>query len=422
MQKKRVFYGWWIVLATSLIHFWGAGIFFYSFTAFFNPLVQEFRWSYTATSFASSFRSLESGIAAPVVGFLTDKFGPRRLILIGSVWAGIGCMLLSRIDSLWSFYATFIFLSIGSSMMFPLPGWAAVTNWFSRKRGTAMGILMAAIGLSGVLIPLVNWFITQYGWRATFIIAGAGMWVIGIPLSLVVRHRPEQYGYLPDGAERPGKEIEREASQRQTHLDREDSGSDVRQATKTRAFWILAIVATASAIATHAVAVHIMPYLISIQMPREIASAIAASVVISSVAGRLGFGWLGDRMDKRYLLASALFLQALGLLIFAYTNSVAYAIVFLALFGPGFGGVITLRLAIQVDYFGRKAFGSIQGVMQAIHMVGSILGPVFAGWIYDIRSSYQWAWLVLTIIIFLSIPLIVTLKPPKEQMSLSESL
>ncbi len=100
MWEKRIFYGWWIVLATSIIHFWGAGIFYYSFTAFFNPLVEEFHWSYAATSFAMSFRSLETGVAAPIVGFLTDKYGARKLILIGSILAGIGSMLLSRIGSL----------------------------------------------------------------------------------------------------------------------------------------------------------------------------------------------------------------------------------------------------------------------------------------------------------------------------------
>ena len=420
MRKNGLFYGWWIVLATSLIHFWGSGIFFYSFTAFFNPLVQEFKLSYAATSLASSFRSLESGIAAPIVGFLTDKFGPRRLILTGAVLAGTGFLLLSRINSLWSFYAIFIFLSIGASLMFPLPGWTAVTNWFSRKRGTAMGILVAAIGVSGILIPLVTWLIAQHGWRATFIIAGIGMWVIGIPLSLVVRHRPEQYGYLPDGEERLRKKNETEGRQRQPQLDGEGSGFGVRQATKTRAFWMLALATTGSNAAVFAVAVHVMPCLISVQMPREVASSIAASLVVSSVAGRIGFGWLGDRIDKRYLLASALLLQTLGLTIFAYTRSVMYAIGFLALFGPGFGGVITLRLAIQGAYFGRKAFGSILGVTHGIQIVGTILSPVFAGWIYDVRGSYQLAWLALAIIAFISIPLVLTLKPPKEQVPLSD--
>ncbi|MFC2041551.1 MFS transporter [Chloroflexota bacterium] len=416
MRRKGIFYGWWIVLATSLIHFWGGGIFSYSFTAFFNPLVREFHWSYAATSFAASFRSLESGIAAPIVGFLTDKFGARRLILSGAVVVGIGFILLSKINSLWSFYAAFIFLSVGASMMYPLPGWTAVAHWFSRKRGIAMGILVASMGASGVLIPVVNWLIAQYGWRATLVVAGIGMWVIGIPLSLVVRHRPEQYGYLPDGEERPIEGGVTPVTQKQPHFNGADAGFSVRQVAKMRNFWILTLVATASSAAIHAVQLHVMPALISVQISREIAASVAASLVLSSIVGRLGFGWLGDRIDKKYLLVSALLLQVLGLIIFAYTRSLAHAIAFLALFGPGYGGVVTLRITIQGEYFGRKAFGSVQGLMQGVHVVGAIFSPVFTGWIYDMQGSYQLAWLVLAIVVFLSIPFALALKPPKENM------
>jgi len=136
-----IFYGWWVVLATSLIHWWGAGTFFYSFTAFFNPLVEEFGWSYAAVSFAASIRNIEGGIASPLVGWAADRVGARRLLLAGSVLSGAGFVLLSRIQTLSGFYLLFIFLSIGSSLLFPIPGWAAVTNWFVRKRGTAISIL-----------------------------------------------------------------------------------------------------------------------------------------------------------------------------------------------------------------------------------------------------------------------------------------
>ena len=416
MQKKGIFYGWWVVVATSLIHFWGAGVFGLGFTAFFTPLVREFQWSYAATSFAASFRSLESGIAAPVVGFLTDRFGARRLIVMGVVLAGLGCMLLSRINSLWSYYATFVLVSIGLSMAFPLPGFTAVTNWFSRRRGIAMGIVTAALSAGGVLIPLITWLITRYGWRETLVIIGIGWWVLGIPLSLMVRQRPERYGYLPDGEQRLRKEIDTQVRCEQSCLDGDGSGFGVREATKTRSFWILALVSTFSSVAISAMHLHVMPALISIQMPPEVASSVAALLWVTGVPGRLGFGWLGDRMDKRYLLASALLLQALGLLVFAYTNNLVHAIVFLILFGPGSAAAITLRLAMQAEYFGRKAFGSIMGVMQGIHMVGTMLGPVFVGWIHDVRGSYQWAWLPIAMIVLLSVPLALMAKPPKEQM------
>ena len=118
---NRVFYGWWVVLATSVIHLWGAGTFYYSFTAFFNPIVEEFGWSYAATSFAASIRSIEGGIASPIVGFAADRFGARRLLFMGSILTGLGFILLSQIHSLWSFYLLFVFLSIGSSVFLGAP-------------------------------------------------------------------------------------------------------------------------------------------------------------------------------------------------------------------------------------------------------------------------------------------------------------
>jgi len=201
---------------------------------------------------------------------------------------------------------------------------------------------------------------------------------------------PEQYGYLPDGEKPRGKAFDVETEKRQSRLEGQDASFSVKRAIKTRTFWILAVVVTVAGAATNAVGLHVMPYLISVQIPQEAAGFIAASLAVSSVVGRLGFGWLGDRSDKRFLLVFALLLEALGLIIFAYTNSLASGIAFLVLFGLGTGGTVTLRLTIQGDYFGRKAFGSIQGVLMAIHTVGTIITPVLVGWVYDVQGSYQW--------------------------------
>ena len=413
MFVKRIFYGWWIVLATSLIHLWAAGTFYYSFTAFFNPIVQECGWSYAAVSFAVSLRSMEGGLASPIVGFAADRYGARRLLFLGSILSGIGSILLGYVNSLWSFYLFFIFLSIGSSLLFPVPGWTAVANWFVREGGMAMGILSASIGVGGVLIYVVNWFIGLYGWRDTFIIIGIGMWVIGIPLSLIVRSRPEPYGLFPDG-ERPSQSPP--SNPKRTMVGdqpRDAEGFNVSQAMKTRAFWLIALIMIISSASVHAVMVHVMPHLISLEFSREMASLVASLFVLVSVAGRFGLGWLTNRMNNRYLLAVGLFMQASGLLLLGGAQTLWHAILFIILFGPGYGGIITIRLTLQVEYFGRRAFGTIQGIMMALVIIGTMSGPLLAGMYYDLYGSYRLVWYIMAAMVLASIPLALKAKPPQ---------
>ncbi|MBI2865923.1 MAG: MFS transporter, partial [Chloroflexi bacterium] len=343
---RGIFYGWWIVLATAFINFWGAGAFNFSFTAFLRPMVQEMGWSYAGISVAMSLRSLEGGIMSPTVGYLTDKIGPRRILLAGAFLAGASAILLSRIGSLWAFYTLFVLLSMGFSMMMPVPGATAIAHWFSRKRGTALGLSSAAYGASGVLIPLIAWIIAQHSWRTAFVVAGVGMWAIGIPAALMVRHRPEPYGLLPDGDSlSSGQGNTRSLVGK--GLTHEEDGLSVRQAVRTRAFWMISMVATVSGVGLSVMSLHVMPSLLSVNIPLVTAGFIASLFPLASIPGRIGFGWLGDhidRIDKRHLLTVAVLLNVLGLLIFAFSHTVPLAVLAMTLFGVGFGGVNTLRV------------------------------------------------------------------------------
>ncbi len=413
---RNVFYGWWIVLATSLIHFWGAGTFFYSFTAFFNPLVETFGWSYGATSVAASIRSIEGGIASPLVGIATDRFGARKLLFFGSLVSGLGFVLFSRIDSLPAFYAVFLLLSIGSSFLFPVPGWTAVAGWFIQRRGTALGILSAAIGLGGGLIYVVNALIAQYGWRTALVVIGVGMWVVGIPCSLVVRHRPEPYGLTPDGLPstvHPG------TSSPPTAPSGPEEEFTLGKAMRTRAYWGIALAVTVAAGTVHAVMVHVMPHLLSVGFTRQGASLAAALVVFVSVVGRFGMGWLSNRVDSVKLLVTAFVLQTLGLLCLAAGDNLWWVIAFVATFGPGYGGAVTLRLTLQAKYFGRAAFGAIQGSLMAVMMAGTITSPLLTGICFDHLRSYHWAWIVMAGCNLAVIPLLLRIKPPPPSLSAS---
>jgi len=384
---KNIFYGWWIVLACSLIGLYVGGTVVFGFTAFFEPIRKEFGWSYTQISLAASLRGLEMGIFSPVVGVLVDRFGPRKLMLWGTITVGFGLILLSLTQSLAMFYAAFLLLAFGAGGCTAVVTMTAVANWFRRKVGLALGLLGSGFGAGGLMVLLIVVLIELYQWRSTLIILGLGMWAVGIPLSLVVRDRPEHYGYLPDG--------EVSSPHVQAH-DLQDKGVEIglRQALKMRSFLYLNITEFIRLMALMAVFTHVMPYLASVGMPRPTAGLVAGALPLIGIIGRFGLGWLGDVFDKRHVLAVAIGLISLGLLAFSYVD-VRWVIVPFLLFLPlGHGGSMVVRGSIVREYFGRDSFGKMMGIMMGSGSLGGIIGPTLAGWAFDTAGSYRPIWLV----------------------------
>jgi OFA family oxalate/formate antiporter-like MFS transporter len=388
LMTKKTFYGWWIVGACFLIGLYKSGIVFYGFTAFIEPIKRELGWSYTQISFAASLRGLEMGVFAPLVGFLVDRFGARNLVLCGTITAGFGLILLSLTNSLATFYMAFLLLGFGSCACGGVVFMAAVANWFRRRVGIAMGIRSAGFGTSGLMVPLIVLLITLYDWRIALIILGLGMWGIGIPLSFVVRNRPEQYGYLPDGEVVNDTITEYEIQQKEVTVG-------FRDALKSKAFLYLNLVEAVRMMALTAVVLHIMPYLGGLGISRTTAGLVAAAIPLFSVIGRFGFGWVADLFDKRNVMAAAYLLMGTGVLILCYAKAAWAIILFLGFFSPGYGGINVLRGAILREYFGRDSFGKILGIIMGSASIGGILGPTLAGWVFDTFGTYHIIWLVL---------------------------
>ena len=197
---KKIFYGWWIVLASFLILSFTSMTGSYGLSLFYKRLIDYFGWSRTALAGAISLSRLETGFLAGVEGFLVDKFGARRMVLIGIVLSSIGMILLSLIQSLLAFYLVFVILiTFGRSLSSMVAIDTTIANWFIRRRGTAFGLLRTAVAVGAAGVIIVAWFIDQYGWRTTFVAIGIATFILGIPTALVIRHRPEHYGLLPDG-------------------------------------------------------------------------------------------------------------------------------------------------------------------------------------------------------------------------------
>ncbi len=401
---KGIFYGWWIVAASFFIALYIGGAIFFGFTAFFEPIVQEFGWSYTAVSIGVALRGLEMGILAPLIGFLVDRFGSRKLVLFGVITVGFGLILISQTQSLVTLYAGFLLLSLGAGGCASVVLFTAVANWFRRNIGKALGIAACGFGAGGLIIPLVPWLIDAYGWRTALVILALGMWAIGIPLALVIRDKPEQYGYLPDGGVMSAITLS-------SQTEPEEIENSFVEVIKGRTLWFIGLAEAMRWIILTAVVVHIMPYLTSIGVSRANAALVTAAIPLVSLIGRFGFGWLGDTFDKRYLMAITYGLTGLGMLALSYSSVWLVMFLFLICFPLAHGGGVTLRGAMMSEYFGRSSFGKALGTIMGISSIGGILGPILAGWTFDTRGSYQLIWLVFCGLTIISVAIILMVKP-----------
>jgi sugar phosphate permease len=406
----RIFYGWWIVLACFLISLYAGAIIHYGFTAFFDPLVREFGWSYTQISFAMSLRGVEMSFMSPLIGFLVDRYGSRRLAFCGVITIGLGFVLLSYTQSLWLFYGSILLIALGGGGCAAVVFMRVVTHWFRRKIGLALGITSSGFGASGILLPSVVWLIDDFGWRTAVVIMGVVMWIIGIPLAFIIRNTPEACGLQPDG----GKGY----SQVKVGPDRsagEEDEVSFWDALKDKAFLFISLCEGIRMMALAAVVAHIMPYLNLLNVPRTTAGWIAGFVSILSIAGRFGFGWFSDFFDKRHVAAFSFSMMSLGMFALCYVDALWAMILFLVLFPAGFGGAITLRGVLLREYFGLKVFGRLLGIVMGFSAIGGMIGPTLAGFVFDTMSSYYYTWIGLGIACSFTVVLMLSIAPKAKK-------
>ena len=390
-KRSKIFYGWYIVGACFLITVYTAGIVFFGFTAVFEPIAEEFGWSYVQISLAASLRGLEIGLLAPLMGLLVDRWGPRRLIFGGSILVCVGFLILSRVSSLTMFYGAFVLIAIGMSTFTQTVLMVAVANWFRRKIRVAIGIVASGSGLGGLLVPIITKLIDVLQWRTTMFVVGLGMLAIVLPLSFLIRHKPENYGYQPDGQ----MSSILKTSEAQISLADPEVNIPTKQALRQRAFWHVAISSMCLAFVVSAIVTHIMPYLSSLGITRSISSIAALVLPVASIVGRLSSSWLSGRFGSRKVFAVSFLSITAGLIFFGYvTNGMMWLLVpFIITSSLGWGCIITIRISLLREYFGRVNFGTILGFAAGMMMLGMITGAPIAGWIFDTLGSYKAAWL-----------------------------
>ncbi|MFC1845912.1 MFS transporter [Chloroflexota bacterium] len=408
----NIYYGWWIVGASFLISVVIAGGFIYGFTTLVDPIAFELGWSYAQISIASSLRGLEIGLLAPLVGILTDRYGPKRIIIVGAIIGTTGLVILSRVTTLGMFYTAFFLIAIGTSGCTSTVMMTTAANWFKKNIGLAAGIVSCGMGFGGFMIPLLVKLIDIYDWRFTLIILAAIIIFVVLPLSLVIRHKPEQYGYLPDGETRLATEV----NNAPIRVETTDPDFSIRNILKNSIFWKIALAYLLHLIVMSAVITHVMPYLGSIGISRSNAAIVATAVPVTSIVGRIGIGWLGDMVNKKLVAAGTFVVVSCGLLCFAFANNeeISLIILFVIFFGISYGGGLILRTSLIREYFFGSNFGTVYGFIMGVNILGAILGSPLAGWVYDNWGSYKSIWLIFSALPLISLALIMSIKKAKN--------
>lgn len=429
VNPKKIFFGWWITLSGGLLCLWGFAYHAYGFSALLKPLSRELGFTRAQTSLAASIARFEGGLDAALVGYLADRYGPRTLVFVGVFLTGLGLILMNYVNSLWSFYLVWsIISSIGINISLGMPLDVAITNWFIKKRGTAMSIRWVFSGLSGVIgLPIVAWLIVTVGWRMACVIGGLVMWGVGLPLVyfFIKARRPEYYGLLPDGAAMEPEDLEGELK---TEADYAVQLGEVEfttvQALKTSAFWLMISAYMFHAALYPVMNIHIIPFLTDRGMEPLRAAATMSIFVTASIPARFLGGVVVDRVRTsmiRYLMAGAFFMQAVAVAIFLFNQQSMFALyVFFIVYGIGMGASLPMSPVLQSRYFGRPSFGTIAGISRVLNMPVGIMGPVLAGWIYDRTGSYILAFTLFAVTLALAGVLMCFVRrpespPPKNQ-------
>jgi MFS family permease len=397
-KKGGIFYGYWGLLGAFLLHSLDSGLYFYGFSVFYTPIKLEYAWSAAAVAGAISFSRLEGGIEGPIVGYLIERFGARKILGLGVIMTGLGYILMIYVNSVWSLYLVYGgVLSIGYNMGFTHSLSTLINNWFIKKRARAMSLYAIAAGIGGaIFVPLLSKSIQVYGWRMTAIFSGLAFWIVGIPAALVFRNFPEDLGLLPDGDTPIGQSNLSEAA-----VESEPELT-TRDALKSVTFRRLLLAESLRTFLLGSIVLHQIPHLVNIGIDEVTAAGILGLMISFSIPGRLFFGLLGDRYEKRKLIAATMILQGLAVLIFALASSIIHVYAFVIIYGITYGGCIPLLMAFRGDIFGRKKFAQMSGIMSPFRMIGNVVGPIFAGFLFDVTGNYRIAFISFTFLAIMS--------------------
>tara|TARA_Y100000590_G_scaffold203750_2_gene231180 strand:- start:4359 stop:5621 length:1263 start_codon:yes stop_codon:yes gene_type:complete len=394
---QKIFYGYWVLFAGTMVMMLLGIAGLHGLGVFFSALQRDYNWSSGLLSGAFALSRAESSFLGPIEGFLVDKFGTRKMVILGMSIMVFGFLLLSTVDGITDFYIALVVIALGTGLGGFLPIMAALTNWFNRFRARAMALATLGVNVGGLLVVVLTWSVDNYGWRTSAIGFGVFVLVLILPIGKILRNQPEDMGLKPDGdienGVSSGDDIN---SSVQNVPDTQPGDMTVNEALRSQAFWLLSLVHGIAVMGLSALAVHQIERMVVAGVSLQMAGLVVSIYTGLGIFFRLLSGYVADKFDKRYVIAIFLLFQTAALFVFAQGETITMFVVFGLLFAPGWSGRGAALTALRGELFGRKRFASITGMSMVITNSLALIGPIFTGVMYDATDSYGPPFLVLS--------------------------
>jgi MFS transporter, OFA family, oxalate/formate antiporter len=377
LSSPGIFPGWLVVAAAFAVTFVGFGS-AYTFSAFIEPLQSDFAASRGSVSLVFSLAGFLYFGLGVVSGPLADKWGSRRLAVIGMILTGAGLALASAARSLTEVYLAYglgVGLGVGFSYV---PALGAVQRWFVRRRGFASGLAVSGIGVGTLVMPpLAASLIEALGWRGAYLVLGGLAAIVGAGMAVMIESDPRARGLGPDGD--PLR-----AGVRSVPM-----GATLSEAIKSRRFIGLYVACLLCSFGVFVPFAHLAPYAMDHGVPKSSAVLLVGVIGIGSTAGRFFLGGLADRVGRRLSLLAMFVGMALAMVIWAISREFWPLAAFAFAYGVFYGGWVALLPALVMDYFGGRNISGIIGILYTSVAIGTLIGPSAAGFAFDLSHSYS---------------------------------
>ncbi len=413
---RRIFFGWYMVAASIVTNTIFSAAYFQGFGVLILPIERTFGWDRWVISAAMSLRQFESGIVSPAVGFLLDRMSARKLIFWSAVIAGAGFIGLGFTTGILTFFLCFVVISLGASGVSHAVTWPVIiSRWFFRNRGLATGLAVTGPIFGSPIVILNTQIEAAHGWRVVLLGYGILILVAVTLLSMLVRDRPEPYGLQPDGdPAMDGNSMEMSTG---PSPRRSDAGLTLHAVLRTREFWLFTSYLSGTFAVNSAVQVHMIPYFQQdIGFTAAWAAVVMSTVFIMSGIGRIGGGYLLDRIDYRLVLAVVAAMMGFALLYLqmAEVKTVWATLPFALMFGASFGCLVPMRGAVGSIMFGTRAIGKVLGLLQGGPVAAGVIGPLVMGMIFDLNGNYSAGIWGLIVISALMMPVSLAMASPAD--------